>query len=559
MKAPEIQQKCVKLRQLWSKRKTKLEAWLDLALSADKYEQEELETIVANEPRTLFNMSRHLLVPKPMVHRIPVEQLEKAEAVDTASVERHINHNWKINNERYRKRGKQSWFDEFISLLLITGWYSVFMLVTDEGAFAEVWHPATFYPNFGDEGLVEGANITQLTASEANRMAAQKKWAIARKYNTPQTLYNYWTIDDAGDVVNAISLGTDVVKDETKHPAFEGVIPILCSPVGGLPDYGAIKGGDAWREYVGQSIFATNERVYDDYNRLSSFLMQLVRDTAQSRWVEKSRGEGVLTPQNVFKRGGIYKIAPDEDIYALPVPIIPVEIKGAQYSMEGQMQRGGISHMIFGSITQEVSGFTLQQIAQAAQQILFPYYSAITSVVTDIDNFWMRQERKHNIHLNGFKYPKDLPVDAEFEASFRINIPGDLVQRATAARMMNPEVKLGKATVIDLLYPEVTDPYKEISAALGDDAQAHPLALQIALIRGWEAEAALLTKLKDVEGAKLFTMAADILRKQMSAAGGEQQPQPGAAPSPQGMVTPPAVRARPEAVPPGSPEVEATR
>lgn len=542
MKAPEIQQKCVKLRQLWSKRKTKFEEWLDLALSTDSYEQEEMETIVANEPRTLFNMSRHLLIPRPMVHRIPTEHLEMAEAIDTASVERHINHNWKVNNERYRKRGKQSWFDEFVSLLLITGWYSVFMLVTDEGAFAEVWHPATFYPLFGDEGLVEGAQIVQLTAAEANRMAAQKGWPLTRKLVGSATLYNYWTLDDAGDVVNAIALSNDVVKDETKHPAFEGVIPILCSPVGGLPDYGAIKGGDAWREYVGQSIFATNERVYDDYNRLSSFLMQLVRDTAQSRWVEKSRGEGVLNETNIFKRGGIYKIAPDEDIYALPVPTIPVEIKGAQYSMEGQMQRGGISHMIFGSITQEVSGFTLQQIAQAAQQILFPFFSAVNTVVTDIDNFWMRQERKHDIHLNGFKYPTDLPEDIEFEAAYRINIPGDLVQRATTARMMSPELEFSPETTMDLLFPEVTDPIKELNKASARRSLRHPVALSLELIRGLEMQADLLLKIGDVKGAKLYQRAAANVRSQtLGAPTGEPAPE----------AAPPGVR--PEVVPPGSP------
>jgi len=541
MEVGEIKRACTNLKGFWRARNKKFEEWMDLLTLEDTLAQEDMESVVSNNPRTLYNMSRHILTPKAVVFRIPIENLTKEQQVKTNALERHLNYCWGEQNKLYRRRGKGSWFNEFISLLLITGWYSVFALVTQDSTIAEIWNPAQSFPKFGDAGLEEHAHIFELTEKEANRLVRSKDWIQPPLPLTgKQIVYDYWVLNEDGIPCNAVAIGQHGAKPLTQHPEFLN-IPILTAPAGGFADRGGIATGDTWKEYIGQGVLATNERSFLDHNKLSSFVQQLIRDTAQSRWVEKTRGQGVLTPEKLRKRGGIFRIGPEDDIYALPVPSIPPELYQQLMTKEAEIQRGGLPHILFGTLMREVSGYTMSQIAESAHQVLGPYHQAMLDAMTDVSNFWLQQERQHNLHPYKFTWPPKVPENIEVEAVHKMPIPGDLVQRATTARMLSPSIEFSPATTMDIMFPEIPDPEQEIDRAGAAKAMEHPVVVAINLVRGLEEQAAYFTEMGDIKGAQLFKRAAEMVRNQM-----EQQQQQG----PPGQAAP---GIRPEVMPAGGP------
>jgi len=183
---------------------------------------------------------------------------------------------WEDIYASYRARGKY-WLREFLGYVLATGWYSVFAIPNLDGSgfIAEVWNPATVYPQWDNE-LTECAHIFTLSPSEASRLITRNKWPVKTMPTSNTTCYDYWTIDDGGKVINSISLDKNIVKDSVVEPRFSR-IPIFTSPVGGLPDNGVINSDDTekWKEDVGQSVVAVNENIYRYWNKWWSLNLRL--------------------------------------------------------------------------------------------------------------------------------------------------------------------------------------------------------------------------------------------------------------------------------------------
>jgi hypothetical protein len=277
---------------------------------------------------------------------------------------------WQDVYRNYRRRGRPSWLRDVLGFMLATGWYSVFALVTEDGTkcLAEIWNPATVYPSWDDD-MTECAHIFQLSPAAANRMATRNNWSVQR-ITANVTAQDYWRLDDAGNVLNSVVLGTTLVKPETPEPRLSR-IPIFTSPLGGLPDTGIITGDTSkWKEETGLSVVSTNENIYRYWNKWWTFSMQILRDTAQTRWFEKSAsGKNILTPEKVYKRGAIFRGGTQDSIEPLAVPPIPVELRTTQLDMEAMLQRGGPSWTMFGSVQAQLSSYVISQIAASTSHI----------------------------------------------------------------------------------------------------------------------------------------------------------------------------------------------
>ena len=516
MMANDIQTKCTTLQKFWMEREKKFKDWYQLLTLFDKFAQENMESFVGNDPRTFWNMSKFLLTPRPMVHRILLDGLTKSEAASASNLEEGFTRAWGINDRNHRRRGRGTWWEEFVGQLTLLGWYSVFVMATPKELIAEIWNPAHVFPKFGESGLIECSHIYPMTAPEANKLVSMKEWAVpTRKFTTKVNLYDWWILDDNGEVNNAIVIGDHVAKDLIVEPSFNGVIPIICGPVGGIPDDGTLSPRDEWKGNLGQSIFATDEKVYQAFNKLMSFMQQLMRDTAQARWVVKTRSPGVVKPADIFKRGAVFEFAPDEDMYPVPVNPIPIELKSHLIEIQGMIQRGSLSWLLFGNIMQEISAYTMSQVANSSQQVLDPYHQTIMYVASEIDNRWKDSIIRLGMKPLGIEVPQELPEHAEFDAIYKISIPGDLLQRANAARMLSPNIKFSQRTIMDTMFPEIKDPVREIASANADDAMMHPAWKLVSLVRAFEEQAKFLTEFGDTQGAQLFQASADNLKKQM--------------------------------------------
>jgi hypothetical protein len=186
-----------------------------------------------------------------------------------------------------------------------------------------------------------------------------------------------------------------------------------------------------------------------------------------------------------------------------------------------------------GDLSGSISGYMMSQVAASAKQILQSYHDAIIDCLSDIDNFWLHLVADNSYNPMMLKKLPKIDPDFEMTAKYSIKIPGDVVQRATVARMICPDFKLSIVKTMDLLFPEISNPMKEQAMARNDTAMANPMAVTINMIAGYRQNALYLRSAGDTVQADLFDKAATMLEEQLipQQPSSNQQVQPSAMPT----------------------------
>jgi len=538
MDASDLIARCSKLKANWSTRDKKMRAWYEILRLKDTLKQEGMETVVSNDPKTGYNLGRHLMTSSVISHKMQSQGMSTEQLSTANYLESFVNKVWVREEERYRRAGRQRFTSKLISLMLATGWYSVFAMVTKERIWADVWNPIEVYPDFGADGLLEVAHIYPLTPGEAKRKMMLQGWTTKNPITQNTILRDYWGFDDAGNVVNGVMIGQEYVKplevdvsvNKVIQKTGESVLPVFVSPTGGLPDDGSIVTGKQWQENFGESIVATNESMTLNYNKMLSFIQQTARSSAQHRWFEKSTGDTqILTEENIDKWGAIYRLGPNDEIGAVQPPSIPVELRTAMYEYSNMIQRGLFPWVLHGNLQQQLSYLAMANVASSALQQLTPYVEGVEGVLSDVDNFWINMMDVGGFRPLGYEKPKELPPDGAFKVKSEIQIPGYLVQRATVARMLNPNFRLPQRWIMERMFPEINSSMETQAQLRSEDAMMDPRAIMVDSIIAYKEYSEQLRKDGNTEGARLYEKLAASIEAEIGAV--SQQSAPGAQPT----------------------------
>jgi len=217
----------------------------------------------------------------------------------------------------------------------------------------------------------------------------------------------------------------------------------------------------------------------------------------------------------MFKRGAIFRGGPEDSVNPLETLPIPVELRSAQLDMEAMMQRGGVSWAAQGNMQGQTTSYMMAQVVSSTAQVAKPYHQAVINAITDIDNQWLRHMREYRAKPYGIGIPQGLPDTATVSAAYEIRIPGDLLQRATTAKILDPNFKISYRKNIELLFPEIHNPIVELANTVTDEARRHPVNAAIALIQHFETQAEASRKKWDTNTAKRFEAAAKMVEASM--------------------------------------------
>ncbi len=552
MHSHDIRTRAGHLERFWKPRNKKFKEWYEQIRMVDTLEQRDMESFVGNDPRASFNLISSLLNQK-IPHRLQPDRLNPEQVAPAAELSFMFEVIWENIFDQYRLRGRH-YLDDLINFLLCTGWYTAFATMSLDGsvAISEIWNPATVYPMWDDK-LVECAHIFQPGPQAISGMAQRNLWDLSGySLSSTTAIYDYWWLEKqlTRDLVhNAIFIDNKVVKEDTIEIRYDR-IPIFVSPVGGLPDNGYLstrKTLDFWKQEIGQSFIATNENVYKTSNKWWSYAMQLIRDYAQPRTFERSGSSAkIVQPETWYRRAPHYKLGPNDEVGFITPPTLPVELRSTQLDLEAMMQRGGPSWAMFGALQQRMTAFAMSQIAATTHQVSKSFHKGVIECFTDMDNFYRNMIKNNGYKPYGISLPSGLPDNAKLTAEYELRIPGDLVQRATTARMLNPEFELSAEYIMEHNFPEIKSPMEELARVQAGRARRDPVYAGITLIESLRQEAQLLRNVDDFEGAKLYEKAADKKEREVLA---EPQPAPGTQP-------PPEPRVRPEVRPPNAASLE---
>jgi len=581
-KTQQIITRCNNLKTFWEPRNKAMKRWYRLIEMIDELKTDKMESFVGNDPRALYNLVLHLL-DTHIPHRMKNYDMTDLEVISAvAEVGKYFKTHWQDAQDSFRRTNPRQGLNRtFIGFLLATGWYAMFSIMSDDGkrTYKEPWNPMEVYPMWDAMlGLSEVAHIYGISPLGAVHMAKANNWDLGSPFdqwiraqgNGNVTVYDYWWTDISDEfpyvmaVWNAVVIGTTLVKyEQTRFKR----IPIYVAPVGGLPDMGSLTEGasinqkysstirvqeqnevsgvmtDRWKAELGQSILATNENIYRTWNKWWSFSLQLLRDTAQPRIFERSRsGKSIVKPEDVFKRGAIFRGGPDDDVTFVGTPPIPLELRSTQLDLEAMMQRGGVSWAMHGAVAGQVTAYVMSQIAASANQVMKPFHQAVVDALSDMDNDDLQDIKERGLRPYGWKYPTALPDNSIVSADYEVEIPGDLVQRATTARMLNPEFALSYSYVMRKLFPDIEDSMQERAQRLSDMAALHPSNAMIALTRYYDEQSAFLSKHGDARGAQLYELMARMVMQQLVPQAPEEQTGAAGMAEPGAALQPPAGR-----------------
>ena len=152
--------RCKTLQSNWSTRAKKFKDWYDILILVDELKQDGVESVVTNDPRTGYNLAKHLMTTMVVADKIESSDLPPENVPATSYLMRYIAARWKDQEKRYRSIGRQSWAGEFVGWLLTSGWYSVFAMVTDKEVWSEVWSPSDCFPGDPKSKLWRGCSVT---------------------------------------------------------------------------------------------------------------------------------------------------------------------------------------------------------------------------------------------------------------------------------------------------------------------------------------------------------------------------------------------------------------
>ena len=565
-----------KLQRNYSSRNAIFAANFELLALIDKLKQEGMESFVGNDPKTLWSMANFLLQPKPLVHRLAIADRTSFSPDESAAIlvlENLFTRIWERRNIQNLKRGSDTYFWTLIGRLLATGWYAVPFGMRADRFFVDVLEPETVFPEFSDdeeEGMISLGRVWSMPWRNAVRFIKRQQWdekELGTEKNQPTvTFKQLWRTTVEGTVEMGVDSGNNkMFRRIAVEPGLTG-IPLLVGAVAGLPVSGQRHsmqfGGhdlskmnlprDA-KAVMGMSIMSTNESIYDSFNRNVTFLMQLMRDTANPKTFEKTSGNKriVQNAEEWFKRGAHFRMGLQDDLGIIQLPGIPVEIQQTLILMRNMVQRGGFNDATFGTAVEGLSSILLAQTSESAQQNLATYHTAIQFVVAHVSTQWLREimagpqryrailteiEQTAISVLNQAKL-KEISVNSLYS----IRIPGDVAQRVNLAKFASPTWELSPETAFDFFFPEVADGKVEIERVAQSRAKQDPVFTQAKVID------ALRTAAAEVEGnnadlARLYRTIADMKFKQITGVGGTVPPPSGNGTGVAGNVIPSAVQ-----------------
>mgnify|MGYP001569191003 CR=1 FL=1 len=503
----------------WTVRTAAIKKWYNMIRLVDDLKQDKMESVISSDPRTSFNMASWLLTPKTPVFAVDTEGMNEAEISSVGAIEAYCNREY-LKEQRRTASSLYGRFDKrLVNYMLATGWYSIISHPTPDGWIWGVWNPTSVYPEYDqDGGLVKVARRYRIPARHAAAKISAEGWqAPNRKWTSGQlNVYTEWWMDWDAELQENVAwfcagIGTELVRPPTSTPF--RAIPVHVAPVAGLPDDGSITQDDSWRAEIGNSLVVPILDIQKNYNRMLSYMQQLIRDTANPRWVEKVRGSSVLDPDKLFERGAVFTIEPGEEIFHLATPPLPAEMRTHEFDLRNQIQRGSFSDLTFGNVTQQVSAMLVTQVTASAQQILNPFQLGVMAAFSRIAAFNIAHMRAWGMELSGASFPK-LPDLLTIDFKYDVAIPGDFVNRANISRILNPEFRLSAATLMELLIPEVRNAVIEKGNLQAEDALNNPIARAVLSIWQLQLAAREARNNNDEQLASMLERAAALMEGQ---------------------------------------------
>lgn len=489
-------------RKIWKNLRDGIDPRISLGKNATVKKQWE-SRLHTNDSMTYFKLASHMLGARPIKWTVPSESGDSdGEIRSYANAEDFVKSMMAMNDERLQSIGEDRAQVGTVDSGLEVGVACIYKESrVVNGAFTvmiDAIDPESIYVRFDKFGIYEFVHeyaedldslITQSEQKESWNTVVLKGLRTAGS-TAPQdvTVSDYWRREFSPQgtpiVYNAIMAGDKELRLESVEFTQEA-IPF---------DVGFFNGKSFSSEdgERNQSILEPNAKVYTD---TSDFLAKLYThmDEVLTAPIDEFTvgGRPVSDPSDLDPNEGRavqpYDSARGEQgRRSVNINQVSPVVQYIYSDLQGQTQRGSVSHLLHGNLNFQLSGFAISQIKESS-------LAAVGEVGVGLEAMWSRtgkwiisEFKKSGVKKASFVTPKiassgkreymrrtytqdDMPEFEEIQAVIELATPSDLTERANIAQMLDRSGRplIGPRTIYEnLLYDLVDDVQREMDDVL---------------------------------------------------------------------------------------------
>ena len=462
---------------------------------------------VSNEPKVFYETSVALISSYPPRFRLPLTinyTPEEKEKMNKA--ERFVLGIFRSLDAKQMMRGQSYWLRE-LAYWMLSGWYSVFTMVTKgrNGVefIADCWDPLTVYPEWDANGLVKCIRTFEVDKRTAIAMLSDfSDRGLKFEFKEPRVfdrvkVINYWK-DDRGKIYNAIKMGETEKEQDIKPLKLEknlDHIPISVGAVG-IPE----RVSDGWQSRWGENIIAPSRDMFEYENTIVSLEATIMAETAYPNLISKTRKGDPVTKDGMKGYGEEVALKIGDELTLLKHAATPAEANMLHSWIRRQIQKATFADTVYGGIPNiEISGFALSQYMAAIKYRIGPYLTTMQYVISFIASELLSQyergkfpkitlsttnptELKKGLFFIEEFSPKDVPESKYVEVTIPITSAIDKTQQIIFARQaIQPPQLISRETLWDELL-DIQDSEQEYVRIIQDQILEMPIVKQIAMI-----------------------------------------------------------------------------
>ena len=463
--------------------------------------------MVSNEPKVFYDTAVALLSSYPPRFRLPLTINHEPEERDKINkAERFIAGVFRGLDRRQLARGQAYWMRE-LAWWVCSGWYAVFTTVQKKGKetefVADMWDPATVFPEWDSDGLVKCVRTFETDNKTAQTMV-QNWQAIDGKipdfkettHDNRIKVINYWRRDrgtNGNYIRNAIYIQGQPIKVLQEEDYEE--IPIHIGAIG-QPEMGS----PGWKKRQGENIIAADRNMYYEVDELLSLMKTILSETAYPNLLSKTTsGAPAVRAEDVKGGGGqVIPIRLQDQLELMKNAATPQEGFELLSHQLRQISKGSFPDVVYGGLQVEISGFALSQLLAAIRYKIGPYWNTMQYIMSQVATDFLIQFKKKGGKISlpvqnpqsmkrGLLYVEeytraDVPERAFVDVTIPITSTLDKTQQLIQARQaLDPPQLLSRETLWDD-FLDVQDSEQEYARILQDETLELPVVKELMML-----------------------------------------------------------------------------
>ena len=467
------------------------------------------QSYTSNAPKILADKIMSYLSNAQMSIRVPLSS-EVDDRTPGALKEKFVIGALNLADERMQRYGQPSIREQLAFYITLRGWYAGRAMLNkheDGSTYVDITplDPLHICYEMDDKGIVWLAHKTKRSvASVENTFNVDVEPLIEGETSSGVTVWDYYSRTENAVLVcgdkDQVKYGKRLTKHNVTDSNGNPCAPVFLGAVGPAPwIQDDLSGDDTARDY-GESIFAANRTLYEDYNFAMSAYKTLVRRAVRRPYKIISPDGTTTLDTDPWQDGSEVPLPAGTEIGLMEEVTMPLDTGAFVGLVSGELQRGGLSNVSYGELPFAISGFAAKILQEGSAHQIEPRVKGMTACYKQISEIVSMQYEaggysplevrgRHNDIASYFNQeikPSDLEGAGAIDINFGVRMPQDEPQLVTMAQMMREGAKpLAPDEWIWENVLQINDVDQFRNAISAQQAQVtEPKALLLTLIEG---------------------------------------------------------------------------